>query len=136
MIKLIEYAGKWSGSPDWTQPRILNATTMLRRVNLLLDYMEREHGIEPPRNPVTGSQVSGSTYGGFRPQNCPQGAPNSSHKEGQAVDIYDPQNKLDDALTDEILTQFDLYREHPDATKSWCHLSSRAPRSGKRTFLP
>lgn len=136
MIRLSEYVGKWIESPDWTQERRLNAITLLDRVNRLLDYMGQEHGVEVLKNPTTGSQVSGSTYGGFRPQNCPQGAPNSSHKQGMAVDIYDPTNRLDIALNDEILTQFNLYREAPSATNSWCHLSTRAPGSGKRTFLP
>jgi hypothetical protein len=53
-----------------------------------------------------------------------------------AVDIYDPQNKLDDYLTDEILTKFDLYREAPESTLGWCHLGTRMPGSGHRTFKP
>jgi hypothetical protein len=36
----------------------------------------------------------------------------------------------------EKLVEHNLYREHPDATKGWCHLSTRKPPSGNRTFRP
>lgn len=87
-------------------------------------------------NPRTHTYVAGETYGGFRPQDCPQGAPHSSHKQGQAVDIYDPDNALDNYVTDAILEAYGLYREAPSATLRWCHLSDRPPGSGKRTFQP
>lgn len=138
MIRVSEYVGVHIQSPDWTQPRRLNSVMLLDRVNRLLDFMQSEHGVEMLINPTTKSQIAGKTLGGFRPQviTPPQGSPNSAHKNGEAVDIYDPLNTLDKALNDEILTQFDLYREHPDDTVTWCHLSTRAPRSGKRTFKP
>lgn len=136
MISLIDYVGKWADSPDWTEERQQNATDMLSKVNnLLYDYQD-ETGNIVPINPNTRSCVSGQIYGGFRPQNCPQGAPHSSHKEGLAVDVYDPLNKLDKWLTDDILESHELYREAPQSTPSWCHLSSRSPASGKRTFIP
>ena len=135
MITIANYAGKWLAHPDFTKPRENNAAALLRQVNLLLNAAERA-GVELKKNPATGSQVSGQQYGGFRPQSCPEGAPMSAHKQAQAVDIYDPQGKLDAWINDGILTQYQLYREHPDATPGWCHLSTRPPRSGRRTFYP
>lgn len=135
MISLPEYFGPWEDSPDATDERHEAAQTMLEKVNPLLEEAEGE-GIELKINPHTGSLVSGQTYGGFRPQDCPQGAPHSSHKEARAVDVYDPSGALDRWLTDEILEKHDLYREHPADTSGWCHLSDKAPGSGKRTFHP
>jgi len=135
MITLEQYAGKWIEHADFNDACKKNAVILLDRVNQLIDSANRA-GIELKDNPTTGSLVSGTQYGGFRPQSCPEGAPKSSHKTGQAIDIYDPQGKLDDWINDAILTQFDLYRESPTYTKGWCHLSTRSPKSGKRTFIP
>lgn len=130
-----QYFGIWMFHPDATPERMINANELLGRVERVMDRLE-EMGVVFRTNPATKSQVSGQTFGGFRPQDCPQGAPNSSHKEGQAVDIYDPFNEIDGVITDDLLTQFDLYREHPDSTPNWCHLTTRPPHSGHRSFLP
>lgn len=136
MITIEEYVGPHGCTPDWTLARLDNAEHLLLQVNALLEDVTTRFALEPEVNPNTGSQVSGETFGGFRPQSCPQGAPNSSHKEGLGVDIYDPRNALDDVLNDTLLAQYQLYREHPNATLGWCHLTTRAPHSGNRTFLP
>jgi len=135
MLLLEDYVGPHSKSPDWTTDRLDNAVTLLQRVNALVAYLKQK-GVAFPANPKTGTLVSGSTFGGFRPQNCPQGAPNSSHKTGKGVDLYDPKNEIDGAITDALLEQYQLYREHPDATKTWVHLTTRAPGSGRRSFNP
>ena len=91
-------------------------------------------------NPHTRSRISGSPNGdgdgGFRTPGSRTGAPNSAHKEGRAVDVYDPNNSLDLWLTDAVLEKHGLYREAPSATPGWCHLQTRAPGSGNRTFQP
>ena len=135
MISLDDYLGKWMFHEDATPERKDNAAILLYRVNPLLDAAVAD-GVVLLDNPITKSQVSGATYGGFRPQSCPQGAPNSSHKEGMGVDIFDPYGDLDNWITDEILERFALYREAPSATDSWCHLTTRPPRSKRRTFFP
>jgi hypothetical protein len=114
MIFLADYFGPWVDHKDATEEVKKNAEVLLEKVANLLD----------------------ETYGGFRPQDCPQGSPNSSHKVGRGVDIYDPLNALDNWLTDALLEKYGLYRESPLATKGWCHLSDRAPGSGRRTFSP
>lgn len=112
------------------------AMQLLSRVNYLFYRM----GYEPPNCPNTGTQISGSKSGsgdgGFRLPTATTGAQLSSHKEAKGVDVYDPDNWLDDHITDELLEECDLYREAPESTQSWCHLSTRPPKSGRRTFNP
>ena len=128
MITIKQYFGAQNGAPA---AHLKNAGELLRRVNALL-----EQAPHAPINPVTGSQVSGEKWGGYRTQDCPIGAPKSAHKTGEAVDLYDPQGSLDAWLTDERLESAQLYREAPAATHGWCHLTTRAPASGHRTFNP
>ena len=135
-LTVVQYFGPWVKHPDATDARKDNACVLVDPVNRLIARYEAETGRRIKINPATGSIISGQQFGGFRPQSCPQGAPDSSHKQGQGVDIYDPDNALDDWLTDAILTDAGLYREHPDSTQHWCHLTTRAPHSGRRTFLP
>lgn len=135
MISPSDIIGPWRNSPDLTQDRIENINDLVPPVNALLADAGKA-GIPTYKHPKTGNQVVGPQYGGFRPQTCPIGAPNSAHKEGQAVDIYDPGNKLEDWITDAILTKYGLYREAPKATNTWVHLTIRRPGSGHRTFIP
>lgn len=135
MISVADYFGAHVDSPDATPERKACAEAMLDRVNPLLTEAEA-HGVELEMNPKTQTLVSGTQYGGFRPQDCPEGAPHSAHKEARAVDVYDPHGLLDKWITDLLLEKHDLYREHPNDTPGWCHLSDRAPGSGRRTFHP
>lgn len=143
MITVSQYFGPWSDCDDVTEERRQNAILLLHAVSALQYFAVRD-GIEFPDNPHTGSGVSGQTYGGFRPQSCTQGAPQSSHKEGMAVDLYDPEDLIDGYISqfdkpngdNDILRDCGLYREHPSKTAGWCHLSTRAPGSKKRTFFP
>lgn len=135
MISIIEYFGPWMHHSAVTEEVMDNAGHLLECVDRLMAYAI-EDMVTLPINPVTNSQVSGEKYGGFRPPECTQGSPSSSHKRGQGVDVYDPHNDLDEWITDEMLEECGLYREHPTATQHWCHLTTRAPGSGHRTFLP
>ena len=135
MISILEYFGKWIDHVAVDEEVMENAAELLERVDKLMALAIAD-GVDLPINHATNSQVSGIEYGGFRPPECPQGRPLSSHKRGQGVDVYDPKNKLDDWLNDDILKDCDLYREHPEDTQHWCHLTTRAPGSKKRTFKP
>ena len=150
MITIEQYAGGHETSPDWTPERQKNAQLLLNVCALLQAEMESD-GIVFPNNPKTGSKVGGQFhgFGGFRPQNCPQGAPHSSHKEGLAVDLYDPHNEIDDYLQhdylecvadgkpqDSMLVRHGVYIEHPDSTDTWSHWSIKPPKSGKHIFNP
>ena len=137
MITLAQYVGPHRQSKDWTIERQFNAQRLLAAC-LALETEAALAGIEFPINPATKSGVSGQTFGGFRPQDCPQGAPNSSHKEGLAVDRYDPKGEIDKwcMSNQDALIKCGIYLEHPDATPGWSHWTTRAPRSGNRVFHP
>jgi len=137
MITLDQYAGVWKHHVDWNGACQHAAELLLDRVNRLLTQYESE---KRPLdvNKKTNTNISGEVYGGFRPLDCQIGAKQSSHKLGMAVDVYDPYNTIDiwiDA-NPSVLEKYDLYREHPVSTMTWCHLSTKAPKSGKRTFIP
>jgi hypothetical protein len=137
MITLQEYFGTFWNHPDATQERKANAERLLACVERL-EAMALADGVEFPDNPVTGNGISGATYGGFRPQSCTQGAPNSSHKQGLAVDRYDPSNAIDDWCAANLadLETCGIYIEAPKSTPRWSHWTVRPPASGHRIFLP
>ena len=137
MITLAQYVGVHKDSPDWTPARQSNATRLLAACAALQVEMAGG-GVTFPNNTQTNNGISGKTFGGFRPQDCPIGAPNSAHKEGLAVDRYDPFGKIDEWCLAHLerLAHHGIYIEHPSATPGWSHWSTKAPRSGNRVFYP
>ena len=115
------------------------AGILLAQVEALRQEAEKE-GIQRAVDPDTRCEISGSKGGdgdgGFRTPNSNTGGQGSAHRSGEAVDVYDPDNYLDNWLNDEILERYGLYRENPSETPGWCHLQTRAPGSGRRTFNP
>ena len=140
MITLDHYFGPWKDHKDATEERRQNAILLLHACAALQYFAERD-GVEFLDNPHTGNNVSGKTYGGFRPQDCPQGAPSSSHKQGQGVDRYDPEGLIDawcmnNSEVGGLLETCGIYIENPAATPGWSHWTTRRPRSGNRVFRP
>lgn len=137
MITLDEYFGPWAKHPDATPERRKNAAALLVACSHL-ETRAVADGVVFHDNPVTQSGVSGKDYGGFRPQSCPQGAPGSAHKQGLAVDRYDPDGEIDDwcMANLDLLEQSGIYLEHPGSTRGWSHWTIRAPKSGNRVFFP
>lgn len=135
MISLAEFFRK-----PHSAEQAKNAEDLLARVAALLLVAQVAGYYDNWINPHTSSRISGSKNGdgdgGFRTPGSRTGAANSSHRDARAVDVYDPLNRLDEWLTDERLEAVGLYREAPGATPGWCHLTTRAPGSGKRTFQP
>ena len=66
------------------------------------------------------------------------GALKSNHRICAAIDLADPDGKLDEFCMAnlDLLESLGLYLEHPSATKGWTHLQILPPRSGKRVFIP
>lgn len=135
VITADEYFAGYPRHPGITLNMRASAHDMLARVNALLDWAETQ-GWQPQINPHTGTLVSGQTDGGWRPKECKTGFPNSAHKQARAVDVFDPGNSLDSLITDDVLEDFGLYREAPEATAGWTHLTDRPPGSKMRTFNP
>lgn len=134
MLTTEQYFRAYEGHAEITPEIYENAEELLRKVNALLEECIAE-GWEPTENPATDCLLAGQTNGGWRPSDCPIGSPKSSHKQGRGVDVYDPDNSLDDMVHDVMLAEHGLYREHPlDTVGGWCHLTDRAPPSGKRSF--
>ena len=140
IITIEDYFGPWKDHPDATEERKQNARLLLHACSALQYFAERD-GVEFLDNPHTGNNVSGKTYGGFRPQDCPQGAPASSHKQGQGVDRYDPEGLIDawcikNSEVGGLLETCGIYIEAPGSTPGWSHWTTRRPRSGNRVFRP
>jgi len=136
MITLQDYFGDKPHPKEYD----LNALTLLYRVNNLIVAFVTDTGEISVNNPATGNQISGSKGGdgGFRLPTSLTGSSKSAHKLGMAVDIYDKGQHLDNWLdkTPDALIKYDLYREESASTPNWCHLGTRKPLSGKRTFKP
>jgi hypothetical protein len=137
---------------------------LLDDVNSLQEECALAIGKDLPIDPDTHTEISGTRNGtgggGFR--ELEEGPSKySSHKvlfvqmpsgtwvvdtlaAKAAVDRYDPSNDFDTWLDqfelpdgdNSKLREYNLFREHPDDTPGWCHLTKRPPRSGHRTFKP
>ena len=108
--------------------------------NKLLE-MAKEAGVELTKlHPENHSLVSS----GWRPPEVnaatQHAAPNSKHMTGQAIDIYDPDNKLDLWLMttagQDAIKAIGLWMEHPGKTLGWSHQQSIPPKSGNQVFYP
>jgi len=82
-----------------------------------------------------------SVSSGYRPGKynaAAGGSPNSAHLTCEAVDLVDRNGKIKKWIMANlnVLEKLDLYMEDPSRTKTWCHLSTRKTRSGKRVFMP
>lgn len=113
------------------------ASEMVRKANLLLDRYIRanpdavrpEHVNSGWRPVAINAKVKGA-------------AKLSNHTTCKAIDLGDPDNKLDRwLLTDAgqlALEECELWMEHPSATPGWCHLQLVQNRSwveGKPRFF-
>ena len=139
MITEAQYFGWKINHADATDERKANAVELLKRVNSLIEQYE-SGGKRVENDPDTKTQISGSKGGagdgGFRLSLSATGKPGSAHKEGMAVDIFDPGNNLDGWITRDILIKYGLYREASPFTPLWTHLQTREPKSGNRSFIP
>ena len=116
-----------------------NAALMIELADKLL-IIAKTRGVTLETNPATRSIVSS----GWRPPSfnatVPGAAPKSKHMTGQAIDLYDPDGDLDAWLiTDDgqrVMKDLGVWLEHPACTKTWSHVQSVPPRSGRRVFYP
>ena len=115
-------------STELTPEVVTNATKLLEKVNALL----KDLGI---------AKVTVSS--GFRPSAVNKAIPNAAkaslHQIGLAIDIADPDGKLDALIAskDELLKKYGLWQEDIAATPTWAHLDlkNRGKRA-KNQFKP
>jgi hypothetical protein len=140
MITLENYFGQI----EHTAVHEAEAEVLLDAVNPLMQEAFMD-GVDFKVSPVTMNHVA-THDGGFRLPDCAAGRKLSAHKEAKAVDVFDG-NKSDGqpfakwcAAHPDRLAHYGLYMEHPSATigkwTCWCHLTTRAPGSGRRVFYP
>lgn len=136
-ITTADWIGPHASHPDLTHEIREAAAAMLDRINVLLAIAASD-GHVFRANPKTGSLVSGTLYGGFRPGGCVIGAKASKHKTGHAVDVFDPQRSFAEwcARNLDQLEQVGLWTEDWRWTPTWVHLQDIPPGSGLRVYVP
>lgn len=136
-ITVPDWIGPHLSHPDLTYPVIDAAGELLDRVNTLLAVAYSD-GVLLDANPRTGTLVSGTLYGGFRPRGAPVGAAKSKHKTGHAVDVFDPTRALAEWCANNLeqVAQIGLWCEDWRWTPSWCHFQDVPPGSGQRVYIP
>lgn len=144
MITPEQYFGAKPHEPSYDDV----AADLLARVEALRIEHCSQTGAKRHIDPDTGTEISGSKGGagdgGFRLPTATTGKLNSSHKEARGVDCYDPREELDDWLDEfeggnganAMLEKHGLFREAPQSTPGWTHLTTKPPHSGRRTFIP
>ena len=102
---------------------ISNGKVLLKRVNKLLKMISLD--LPPTVNSGYRDAEYNVKIGG---------SSRSSHVLGMAIDLGDKNGKIKSQITEKMLVECDLYMEHPDHTKTWCHLQTRP--TSRRIFLP
>jgi hypothetical protein len=141
MISLEDYfMGRRETHPTEISPGIeRNAFRTVEIINTFLP-IAKVHGVTLEIHPRTRTIVSS----GWRPPTLNAATPNAAfrslHMTGEAIDLFDPDGDLDNFCMspsgNKALVDLGLWLEHPSATKGWCHLQTRPPRSGRRVFYP
>jgi hypothetical protein len=109
-----------------TDDMLFNASEIVDRVNLLMTKANIFRGISSGYRPPAINALT------------PGASKHSKHMSCEAIDLEDTDGKFDAwcmTHTDE-LKSCGLYLEHPEATPSWTHLQTVAPKSGKQVFKP
>lgn len=139
IITLDEYFGPYKDNPAAKAALIVeHATRTLALWNEFLQCAE-DDGVQLEMNSLGGNEISGEGNGGFRPPDCPVGAPGSAHKDARGIDNSDTKRALTIwAMTRglPVAERLGLYFEHPQWTRSWLHGQWGAPPSGHRFFVP
>ncbi len=128
-----DYFGKWINHPEADEQVKKNARALISKVSELLS-----------RAGIKDITVTS----GFRPSDFNKsinGAKNSHHCFGNAIDIWDPQKTIGEFCSTNIeqLAELGLWVESLSRTHAsdrpqarWIHFQRVSPRSGSRIFLP
>lgn len=112
-------------NPEVKDPEFkARAIDLMTRVRSLLDDIEIE------------SYEINSGYRDEETNKIVGGSARSAHRTGEAVDLKDTYGIMSGKITVDLLKKHDLYMENAQHTPGWCHLQTRAVRSGNRVFIP
>ena len=111
---------------EFTTELRTNAQDTVSKINELLSAFGETRKVRSGWRPAA---VNAATLGA---------APLSKHMTCQACDLDDLEGDLDQWCFENrwALENIGLWQEHPASTKSWTHLQTVAPKSGKRIFYP
>jgi hypothetical protein len=145
VIKLADY---WMGRDErypeaLTAEIIANAARLVVQVGIFLEVAVRE-GVPIGLDEKTGTPIAS----GWRPpavnDRTSNAAAKSAHITGEGIDLQDLVDQgrplarfaLICARPGGLLEELGLYMERPQWTDDWVHLQIRAPRSGRRVYVP
>ncbi len=143
-ITLDHYLGPHKDNPAARATVVLaNAAATIALANALCEAAQAD-GVALEDNPATGNAISGNGNGGIRPPDSTVGASGSKHKDANAVDRYDPKRSLmkwvlaNPSKVTEVAEKLgaEIAFEHPQWTRSWCHIQRILPGSRNRVFVP
>lgn len=137
-ITIEQYFGPHGDHAAITEEMRESAEALLDNVNDVLRLAAAD-GVELQANPVTGSMISGSGNGGWRPPESPVGASKSTHKRAMGIDIYDPARALARWCSQNVSRlqmRGILAMEDPRWTPTWAHMQTVAVPSGRFFFIP
>lgn len=117
---------------EWTFELVDHATDLLQKVNTLLSMFYAERPAAASRKVNSGWRPAAINAG------TPGAAKKSKHMTGNAVDLSDSDEELDEWCESSLdkLKQCGLYMESPTKTPKWCHLQNLPPISGRTLFFP
>lgn len=108
-----------------TPEMVSNMNTLIPKINDLLEAFGEYRACSSGYRPTDINKTA-------------KGSAKSWHIKCAAIDLYDPDEKLDLFCVTNValLEKLGLWLESPTATKTWCHLQIFPPRSGNRVFSP
>jgi hypothetical protein len=124
---------------------VSNAELLLAKVNALLEEAAAD-GVSPGTDQISGNAIpSGYRSPGANARTA-NAATNSTHLTCEGIDVQDLVHGRPLAVwcckNQDLLERLGLYMEDPrwtagrTRTDPWVHLQDRAPRSGKRIYVP
>ena len=125
MVKLSEFLMGRDKTYPLSLELAVNAAQLLSAINYIRGVYGKPLSVSSGYRPGVFNRAAG-------------GAKNSSHMTCEAIDLRDSDGEFAQWCLDNLdeLEKAGLYMEDPSHTPGWVHLQSRAPRSGKRVFLP
>ena len=112
-------------------------TMIAKEIPILAEFFRSRYGSSTINTYITNEK--GFTQCGLRLSDSKVGAPKSSHKQGEAIDLHCAKDSLE--IIADIKKNYALWfplhlTEIEEGTKGWNHLSCRETRSNKLTIIP